>query len=96
MFRVLWIALAKMLGWYCGITTIKFGRFLRIPSLYVLAFVQKIFVLVSVAFFFRNGKKERRYVGGEAKGKMHSLYKDEQTVTVYFLIVLNKIKSFQF
>ena len=34
---------------------------------------RNLFVTCFCCLFFRNGKKERREVGGEAKGKMYGL-----------------------
>ena len=59
---------------------ILYGWFLRVPYtcmyiVHVFVFIQTTFLgLVRVFFFFfRNGEKDSREVGGEAKGKMHVL-----------------------
>ena len=67
----------KMAQKYCGAIPILFSWFSRVPSLHALVFAQKTFLsLVSVAFFLgmvRKKERERKEVGGEAKGKMQGL-----------------------
>ena len=54
---------------YCGVIPILFGWFLWIPSLHLLVFIKQMFfvtcscVFLFGVFFFRNGKREKRWEG---------------------------------
>ena len=69
----------KMYGW-CESIVVSFLSyclfgFWGVPSLHVLVFIQKslLWLVSIVLLIFRNGKKERREVGGEAEEKVHGL-----------------------